>query len=175
MNNGIDYGMGLTNIDKATGIRFGVIHSNAVGEAWYESSVADYGDATCPVCGEDMATYDEDKHGAYGESSCFSDYACKSCEQIYDSSEAFGDEPLGHDYTGDGIVASAGESGDIFITKSPFYARASYCSPCAPGACYLENPSDDGEKAYCFPHNWFEGGKAPYRVFRVADGIEVMA
>ena len=175
MGIGIDYGMGRTNIDLKTGIRFGVIHSGSVGEAWYESSEANYGGATCPKCGNDMSDYDEDKHGDYKENSGCNDYACESCEQVFDSGESFGDEPLSHGYAGEGIIASAGESGDIFVTKSPFYTRAEFCSPCAPGACHLENPNDDGEKAYCFPHDWFEGGRAPYRIFRVADDVEVMA
>lgn len=30
-------------------------------------------------------------------------------------------------------------------------------------------------KAYCLGHEWFESGKAPYRVFRVSDNSEVFA
>ncbi len=37
MGYGIDYGMGKTNIDQKTGIRFGVISANNV-DYWYESS-----------------------------------------------------------------------------------------------------------------------------------------
>ena len=35
---GIDYGMGKTNIDKKTEIRFGVIHQNECLQAWCDSS-----------------------------------------------------------------------------------------------------------------------------------------
>ena len=35
---GIDYGMGLTNIDLKTGIRYGVINQNRVLQAWAEES-----------------------------------------------------------------------------------------------------------------------------------------
>jgi len=62
--------------------------------------------------------------------------------------------------------------GDIFITKSPYYTWCQYCSPCAPGAGYLVNWTEEGvgAKAYCFDHDWFDSGKAPYPVYRVSDG-----
>ena len=56
---------------------------------------------------------------------------------------------------------------DIFITRSPFYTLCTFCSPCAPGAGYLLSPGN--VKAYCFSHDWWENGKAPYSVYRVAD------
>ena len=65
---------------------------------------------------------------------------------------------------------------DIFIIKSPYFTYAQYCSPCAPGAVYLMNPLSekiDQNKGYCFGHDWFESGKAPYPVYDVKTGIEV--
>jgi len=82
-------------------------------------------------------------------------------------------EPVSHDVDKAGVVASSGESGDIFVFKSPFFTRAAFCSPCAPGACYLASPCDDGERAYCFGHEWFEGGEAPYPVYSVKTGLLV--
>lgn len=73
----------------------------------------------------------------------------------------------------DGFHAfTGGEGGDIFVTLSPYFTRAKFCSPCAPGACYLLNPNADGERAYCLGHEWFEG-PAPYPVYRVDTGEEV--
>ena len=40
---GIDYGLGKTNIDKTSGIRYGVISQHSVGQAWYDESEAYYG------------------------------------------------------------------------------------------------------------------------------------
>ena len=62
---------------------------------------------------------------------------------------------------------------DIFVCKSPYFTYAQFCSPCAPGAGYLLNPltePDPGNKAYCFGHDWFESGKAPYPVYSVETG-----
>lgn len=70
-------------------------------------------------------------------------------------------------------TAECGDSGDIFITKSPYYTYAQFCSPCAPGACHLENPLDEpceNNKAYCFAHDWFDDEKAPYPVYEVKTG-----
>lgn len=81
-------------------------------------------------------------------------------------------DPVSHDVDEEGVKASCGESNDIFVFISPFFTRAAFCSPCAPGACYLTDPCEDGERAYCLGHEWFEGA-APYPVYRVDTGEEV--
>ena len=91
-------------------------------------------------------------------------------EEVLDREDLDGVEPYSYDYEGDGYIANQSDDNDIFITKSPYYTYAQYCSPCAPGACYLLNPCKDGERAYCFGHDWFEDGKAPYPVFDVKTG-----
>lgn len=142
---GIDYGLGKTNIDSKTGIRYGVIHQNEVLQAWCDSSEPYY---PCDDC-DNKPEEDEDYHSN-----------CDFCE------------PASFYVDGKEYKAESDSMGDIFITKSTYYTRAQFCSPCAPGACYLSNPCNDGEKAYCFGHNWFydtETGKAPYPVYRVSD------
>jgi hypothetical protein len=113
-------------------------------------------------------------------------------------------DPVGWYMEEEGLYASCGEDGDIFITKSPYFTYAQFCSPCAPGAIYLMTPfvnywenSGTGQKGinspenypndyktkaenagfakgYCFGHDWFEGGKAPYPVFSVETGELVL-
>lgn len=160
MGKGIDYGMGTTNIDKATGIRFGVIGQNAEGlsEWLYESLEADYGDPACPKCGRNV------KAGGR------SDYRCPKCRRDYRSDEVYGEEPLRHVITEPGYKGTLDTGGDIFVTLSPYYTHAQYCSPCAPGACHLENPDPEGDRAYCLGHDWFDGGRAPYPVYSVETG-----
>lgn len=215
MGRGIDYGYGTTNIDKETGIRFGVINQNAVLQAWADSSEADYGEPHCPKCGNEAVAGDSDisqevideyndehridavypsdevfvasvedssrddlgweySHGSLG------DYACDDCRYLFDADQAFGDEANGY-YVGvdddngklipdsDGYLATSYDSqGDIFILKSPYYTRAAFCSPCAPGACYLKSPDSDGDKAYCFGVDWFDSEfPCPYPIYRV--------
>jgi hypothetical protein len=145
-NKGIDYGSGTTNVDNETGIRFGVIPQNEVLQAWADSSEAYY---PCENC--DLNNEDKDAFG------------CDGCEP----SSWFVDDK---EYT-----AECSDCVDIFVSKSPYYTRAQFCSPCAPGACYLLNPCEEGEKAYCFGHDWFEDSKAPYPVYRVADDSLVVS
>jgi hypothetical protein len=164
-NKGIDYGNGLTNRHSETGIRFGVIPQNEVGQAWYDSSEAYYGKPHCPKCGNELP---ED----------FSDGdACECGHEVkWMGEECLPDSPLSFSYEQEGYAAECGDDGDIFIVKSPFFTYAQFCSPCAPGACYLLNPLDEpseDNKCYCFGHDWFEDGKAPYPVYSVETGTLV--
>lgn len=208
-NKGIDYGLGRTN-RSASGIRYGVISQNDVGQAWYDSAEADYGEPTCPKCGNEATTREGFDYSAEcgvfqcedcskvwypmelgEEQSCpecqghcaktefkqgrgCSDHACHHYHYVFDADEAFGDEPSGgYVYEADGYSAHCGQDGDIFILKSPYFTYAQFCSPCAPGACYLTHPldePDDNNKAFCFGHDWFEDGVAPYPVYSVETG-----
>lgn len=164
MGKGIDYGMGRTNVDRETGIRFGVISQNEVVQAWSDESESVYPDpepCDCETCGG-LGTIEDDS----GTKSDCDD--CDGTGSVPSEPSDF-DEPLGFEYEGQGYRASSGTDGDIFITKSPYYTRAAFCSPCAPGAVYLMSPHDEGEKGYCFGHDWFEDGVAPYPVYRVED------
>jgi len=163
MGKGTDYGMGQTNIDHETGIRYGVIPMYDV-TWWVEEAEPDFGEATCPKCGESWAM-----EGQAGD-----EWYCAQCNYTFDNDKAWPDEPLGWVYETDEYSAyQAGNDTDIFVIKSPYYTRASYCSLCAPGACHLKYPNGEGEKTYCFGHDWFEGDAAPYPVYRVTDNTLV--
>lgn len=166
MSKGIDYGMGQTNIDKANGIRFGVISQHSLGEYALEEFEADYGDPSCPECGGTVI----DSGDELAPRKACKDYYCKACKASYYSDACFGDEPIGHYLDTTEYKAQLDSHGDVFILKSPYFTRAQFCSPCAPGACHLDNPMEDGERAYCFGHDWFKGDKAPYPVYSVATG-----
>lgn len=188
MSAGIDYGMGRTNINHATGIRFGVISQNDILQAWADSSEGYYGEPTCPRCGRQA-----DKPEEFGESFAdgrpndytdepyeTDDFVCVECKHFFGSESAFGDEALGFTYAEDGYKAESCLDSDVMILESPFYTYAPFCSPCVPGAGNLNAiqttriDAKSGVKTYCFGHDWFEDGKAPYRVFNVADDTEVM-
>ncbi len=158
---GIDYGLGKTNVSKS-GIRYGVIPANDVGSQWYDSAEANYGKPTCPKCGNEANKARK------------SDFHCPRCKYHFDSDEAYGDTPNSF-FVDDGEIKAeqSGDDSDIFVMQSPYFTYAQFCSPCAPGACYLlnslESPSDNN-RAYCLGHDWFEDCVAPYPVYSIETG-----
>lgn len=168
-NRGLDYGLGRTNIDAETGIRYGVISQHTVGQAWYDSAEPDYGKATCGKCGNEVQEYSADAVTEEWDDDG-SDYMCSHCKRTFDSDQAFGDEPLGWNYEGDGYVLTDCLDSDIFVLKSPYFTFAQFCSPCVPGAGNLETFCEDGPKTYALGHDWFEDGVAPYPLYLVETG-----
>jgi hypothetical protein len=165
---GIDYSLGMANRDKSNGIHYGVISQNEVLQAWADSSEAYYGEpeeAACPECKHIVRV----KGKEWGDP-----MKCEFCDSDFDLELPDFADPVSHFIDDEEISAECGESGDIFITKSLYYTRAQFCSPCAPGAGYLMNPCPDGPKTYCFGHDWFEDQQAPYPVFRVSDDSIVL-
>lgn len=159
----IDYGMGQTNLNKQTGTRYGVIPANDCHDCIYEDFEADYGPPTCGWCGNEFG--DVEPEGGY--------YQCPCGKRSRD--DDMPDEPIGYNLNDDDYDCELhSSSGDIFVLRSPYYTRADFCSPCAPGACYLLNYNEHGAKAYCLGHDFFEGEKAPYRMWRVDNDEEVM-
>jgi len=172
---GIDYGSGKTNYDVKNGIRFGIIPLSAIdSQIWYDESEPVYPENACPECGstENVVDFIESEHGNYV---LFSDwhrdeYACLDCEIVFDIPEI---EATAFEYKRNGyFLSQSAESPDIWVFKSPFYTVAGFCSPCAPGAVYLTDSSPDA-KGYCLGADWFELGKAPYKVFLVETGEEI--
>ena len=161
---GIDYGMGRTNIDPETGIRYGVISQHSIMPEAMEDMEPDYGLPTCPECGIDVRESKEDES---------EDYFCPECGMSYWSEEVFPEEALSFAYDKEGYKLTQCLDNDIFVTKSPYYTFAQYCSPCVPGAGNLDTPCQNGPKTYCLGHDWFSDGKAPYPVFEVSTGREV--
>lgn len=130
-----------SNRDSETGIRFGVLPFHDVMQAWCDDSENIYPESDL----DDGEPIDND-------------FA----------------EPIAHKYDREGYNAfQSADDTDIFIERSPYFTYAQFCSPCAPGACYLRNHLEEmheDNRAYCFGHDWFEDGKAPYPVFSVATG-----
>jgi hypothetical protein len=189
---GIDYGHGMTNVDHETGIRYGVISQNEVLQAWADESEPNYL-YFCPKCDAELGNEYPDQDG------------CPNCGHEFEGDDFEFMEPLSFSVDDGKYIAECGDDGDIFITKSPYFTFAQFCSPCAPGAVYLMNPYKSegyakeqlatvseiaplayGEafrshaeyagfaRGYCFGHDWFESGKAPYPVFSVETGELVL-
>ena len=157
MSTGIDYGRypmadgTLPNRDPETGIRYGIIPVHALAHWAVGEFEAEY-DASCPECGADKTDPDD------GES-C----ACGFAPE--DSGDWYREEPSRWVYRQNGYALTLDESGEVWIFKAPHTTRAGFCSPCAPGACYLTDCAPDGAQAYCMGADWFDAdAPMPYKI-----------
>lgn len=173
---GIDYGLGRTNVNLETGIRYGCISQHSLSMDSFAELEPVYAGPNCPECGGEVISADDVKHPALWETrtryGCF-DYACLKCRQGFDSSHAYSEEPIAHEYSDSEYELTSCLDSDVMVLKSPFYTYAQFCSPCVPGAGNLDNPMPEGVRTYCLGADWFEGGTAPYPVYRVADNALV--
>jgi len=166
---GIDYGMGITNRDA--NFHYGVISQHEVLQSWADSSEAIYPDPeTCETCeGTGNAPFAIDANGRNNDGELCPD--CNGEGTIIDENS----EPMRFEYTVDGYQCfQSSDDSDIFITKSPYFTYCKYCSPCAPGAGDIMASNPAGIMTYCFGHDWFEDGKAPYPVYDCTNGLPVL-
>lgn len=163
---GIDYSMGqrlesghLPNCDesvpsagKLVNIRYGIISIHRVTQAWCDESETEY------PC-EDCDYWDKEEEDCWGENAY--------CE------------PSGHYVKTDECTAYQNhDSLDITVVKSIYFTYAQFCSPCAPGACHLENPVSPeytDNRTYCFGPDWFDEylDPCPYEVWEVKTGKKI--
>jgi len=173
----IDYGMGQSNCDQATGIRYGVIPlSDLASHAFNEiqSNGIDEGyEDFMSAMKDDLSSAIKDALEDYCSNFDAKDIAQDIISDLDLNYESTGDCTR-YSYDKDGLILQLCSDGDIFVIESPFYAMASYCSPCAPGAGYLRTEGD--VKTYCLGPDWFDSdNQMPYQCFSVADASEVAA
>ena len=182
---GIDYGLGKSNINAETGIRYGVISQNSaelnpdaiedIYQHGRDLSFEQYQQDIKDKLRSALSDYFSDvKWGDKKESKL--DIAVNDCwevieENANDQYEGDGSNML---YESDGYKIQTTET-EFIILESPYFTRAQYCSPCFPGAGNLNTYCVDGPKTYCLGHDWFEGEKAPYPVFSVKGDGQICA
>lgn len=189
MTQGIDYGMGQSNVDRESGIRYGVISQNSINLDCAEWDY-DYGKPHCPNCGQEVVDSSSPElfKGMEEEPDWFNgkDWTCLNCEACHWSDSVYPEEALGWSYKQDGYELSDCLDNDIFVLKSPYFTIAEFCSPCVPGAGNLDSPcgaghptnedmpGEDNTRSYCLGPDWFDRhNPMPYRCFRVDNGEEV--
>ena len=161
MGAGIDYGLGKSNIDAKTGIRYGVISQHSLGGFATEDIEYDYAKG-CPDCGSDAVV--PSRSARY-------EWYCQACKTWHANEDVWSDEPIGFHYDGAGYILIDCLDSDVMVILSPNFTHAQFCSPCVPGAGNLDSPDANGAKAYCLGHDWFdEDNPCPYPVYRVSDG-----
>lgn len=172
IHSGIDYGMGSTNVDTETGIRYGVIHANDLASHFWEIVESDGTDLDYEEAMDDIV---QELESAIR--SALSDYSVNCdfrevAQGVMDSIDVEYESPC--DYTryyykddDKGLILQVASDGDIFVIKSPYYTLCSFCSPCAPGAGSLG--SDGSVKTYCLGPEWFDEDRPmPYECHELA-------
>ena len=179
---GIDYACGqAVNRNTETGLRYGVIPSQDISPDAFEGIVQHGTD-------EDFESYKREILGGIKSSleSTLGDYMMDdSISKVIEAAKDEAENWIGDDYQGsgdctrysyekDGVKLQVASDGDIFVIESPFFTYAQFCSPCAPGACYLRSPLEtpvEANKAYCLGHDWFDSDSpCPYPVYSVKTG-----
>lgn len=148
----------MVNIDQSTGIHYGVIPVKLVKERWEEKSEPEW-EFDCPFCGEHFGSDFGDK--------------CPTCKMLVHEEDFQNLDPTAFFYAEDGyFLDQEFKHTIIYVSSSPYYTMADPCIGFAPNAGDL---SKEGKmfRTYCLGHEWFDGG-APYKVFRVKDGEEVL-
>lgn len=175
---GIDYsGPGSkTNRSSETGIRYGIIPSNALNQDALEDVYQNGTD-------EDYESHIESIKASL--KSCLKEFGLEdAAEDAFDAiSDSIGDRysPCGdctrYSYDSDGYKLQIASDGDVWVFESKYFTYAQFCSPCAPGACYLKSPLEspsEANKCYCLGPDWFDKeSPCPYPVYSVETGLPV--
>lgn len=162
---GLDYSLGKSNIDNATGIRYGCISQNSLHEYAHEEIVNHGRDLTFEQYQEDAKEklrsalsdyFSDSKWGNETQSKLDS-----AVEDAYDAvSDGLNDnyqpDATQYLYEKDGYTIQTCLDNDLIVTKSEFYTHAQFCSPCVPGAGNLDTFCPTGPKTFCLGHDWFE-------------------
>ena len=119
---GIDYGLGLANIDTETGIRYGIFPERILSH-WAS----------------------EELQPLYAPCECENSPDCDCLEYADPDVWAL-------DVDGDGRAVSwRDDDGDYWFTQGPYVYRADYASPCAPGAGYISRLLD-ADQGDCYAY-----------------------
>ena len=146
---GIDYGKypmengHLPNRDSETGIRYGIIPLDRLADWVFEEGEPEYLFG-CPECGQEMhpdTHQDGDQH------------TCCSCTYRGPTEEFWGEVCVGTHFDSDGVKATLAPDGYLWVFKSRVTELGDHCSPCVPGAVYLDG-SEGNVRAYSVPREW---------------------
>lgn len=172
---GIDYsGPGSTiNRDSETGIRYGIISQNSLGDFAIDNVYSNGEDVGFLAAKEEMI---DALKGAilramedYGR---MDDGTARDWAEHIADGDGFEwsdcDESGPYELEADGYQLRTTSDNNLWVIKSDFYTHAQFCSPCVPGAGNLDTHCPSGPKTYCLGHDWFDD-KAPYPVYRVSD------
>lgn len=176
----------MSNYDEKTGIHYGVISPNSINQDALNDLYNDGTDPHYEVAKKELL--DNFKQFCEENYLHFDNINTDSIEDDFnDHFESCGDGQCDYEdkeYT----LHISGDNFGIFVIRSPYYTFTRLCSPCAPNAGDLNNPSKidkrfkdrsdpgftNGVMTYCLDPSFFDEDKAPYKVYRVDNDEEVI-
>lgn len=182
----------MCNIDTETGIRYGVISMNEVLQAWADSSEPIY-EYYCPHCGALLkkgceARRCESCHKNINpdvDFDCLDPVAWAVDDGEY-KAESFADDPdifiiKSPYYTFCKLCSpcapNAGYLKSFFVPMGRVREQlvlVKIISPSSYAEAFRSHAKAQGfYRAYCFSHDWFDEGKAPYTIFTVEGDLVV--
>lgn len=148
---GIDYGLGGTNIDKETGIRFSIIPQNYLNDdaldSIYNGRDLGYESAEQEIKNKIRGAI-EDYFSDWKDTNGGKSRLDQAVEDAFDVLDGWAEglECSGpYRYEKDGYILRTTDYNELWVLKSPYFTYAQFCSPCAPGACHLEHPLEAEE------------------------------
>jgi hypothetical protein len=182
---GIDYGLGRSNIDNETGIRFGVISQNsinpdAMSEVWDNSRDLSYEQAVENAKREIAACEDKAAFVEWFNENCAGEIDVTDLVDLPDNiytneywtfaednfNDAYSMSDCGERdwlYESEGYKLANCLQSDVMVLASPYFTYAQFCSPCVPGACNLDSP-------LVTPPDWITGGEGFERDWQAIRG-----
>lgn len=147
---GIDYGLGSTNVDTRTGIRYGCISQHSILQAWSDESEPDYGepDDLTELTAEEFDQIEPCGYTFEGDGYVMVD--CLNSDVLVIKSPFYTFGPYCSPCVPGAV--SLDSAGDFFEDDKPALDAA--CLP----------------RAYCPGHDWFDTGVASYPVFGMISG-----
>ena len=203
-NAGSNYGNCIDNVNLETGIHYGIISQNEILQAWADSSEPIYipycpycgnkltqkfydkitcecTSKKCPHCKKVLNEFDFQESEPQGYTYNQDGYIC---QQSSDNPDIFVCESQYYTYAA--FCSPCTPNAGYLMT--PFdldkcdkkikeqFTLLKIIAPLAVPEAYKGYAETQGFiKTYCFGHDWFEGGKAPYPVFNVKTGEIVKA
>ena len=134
----------LANIDRETGIRYGVVALNSLADWAFDEFFYQGTNLTSEAA---YASFREDNPEATEEDE----------QEFWDCYES--DEEEYELKTDDGLellLSYLGGGALVWVCKSPHTTYARECSPCVPNAGDLDSLDSTGVRCYTLPEEWFQ-------------------
>ncbi len=159
---GTDYGLGKSNINSKTGIRYGVISAHSVSSEALDDIFSQGRNLSHESAVEERKKEIEQAITNYVSDDRLKERVDEMWQIVEEEfSKGYTEDEDCYLYEKDGYKIQTMSNGNIMVLESPFVANCQFCSPCIPGAGNLDKPCDTGPNTYALGPEWFDEEFAP--------------